>query len=206
MARLVVCVVGCLLFAPPARAEEHQPTQLDTAKAFRQCSMAQKVDPRTLTDAGKEAAEGCVVLAMAYDDGIDTDETGNPIATNYKLAAQYYVIGCRLTVAFGCVSMGQMIDKGRATVAKGQDPRMVAVGWYTKGCFAADNDTSNVALSCSMGGDLAMRLGLEKKDRHARAKWMKASVELEERACQLGNETSCRLLMKIEQVLTPSDK
>jgi TPR repeat protein len=199
MAKIVVCLVGCLLFAATAHAEEHQPKQLDTAKAFRQCSLAQKVDPRTLTDVGKEAAKWCVGLAMAYDDGIDTDETGKPIPANYTLAAQYYATGCRLTVAFGCMAMGQMIEKGRATVSKGQDPRIVALSWYTKGCFAQDKEKGDIALSCGMGGGVAMAMALEKKESHAMAKLMKAAVQLDERACQLGDDTSCRVLVKVEQ-------
>lgn len=202
--RIVACLVGCLLVAATAHAEERQPKQLDTAKAFRECSLAQKVDPRTLTDAGKEAAKWCVVLAMAYDDGIDTDETGKPIPVNYTLAAQYFAIGCKVTVAFGCVSMGQMIEQGRATVVKGKDPRTAALDWYTKGCFTPDKDKDSIALSCSMGGGVAMAMAFEKKDRHALAKLMKVALQLDERACQLGDDSSCRVLVKIEQALAPS--
>lgn len=53
---------------------------------------------------------------------------------------------------------------------------------------------------------MAMTLGLEKKDRHAMAKWMKAGVELNERACQLGDDASCQALMKIEQALAAGGK
>src|ERR1700690_900038 len=138
MAKVLVGLVGCLLVATTAYAGEafRDSKQFKTAEAFRNCSLAQKVDPRTLTDAGKQAARGCVGLGMAYESGDRVDESGKPIPVNYTLAAQYYGIACNLTVAFGCVSMGKMIEDGHATGAKGKDPREVALGWYAKGCFA----------------------------------------------------------------------
>ncbi len=202
MAKVLVCMVGCLLVSTATRAEQRHPNQLDTAKAFRQCSLAQKVDPRTLTDAGKEAATWCVALAMAYQEGTDVDESGKPIPLNQALAAQYFRIGCNLTVAFGCVAMGQMVENGQITIAKGQDQRLVALAWYTKGCYTQDKTTSDVALSCGLAGGVAMTVGLEKKKGRAMGKWLKTGLDLNERACQLGNDVSCRELVKIEQALS----
>jgi TPR repeat protein len=193
--------VALLLVAATARAEDKGPKQTDTAKAFRECSLAQKVDPRTLTAAGKEAAESCVLLGMAYEDGDHVDESGKAIPANHTLAAQYFTIGCNLNVALGCWAMGQMFENGLATVAKGKDPRTLALAWYAKGCYAKDADTSNVALSCAMGGILAMETGTHKKG-HASGKLLRVGFELTERACQLGAEDSCKALVEIERALS----
>ncbi len=202
MAKVLVWLVGCLLVGDAAYAGESNANQFNAAEAFRECSLAQKVKPRALTDAGRHAAESCLRLAMAYEEGKDVDESGKPIAVNYTLASQYHGIGCKLSVALGCLSMGRMVERGQTTIPKGKDLRSVAIGWYTRGCFTEDEETGDVALSCSLGGILAMTLGLEKKDRHVLAKWMKVSFELEERACHLGSDPSCRLLMNIEQTLS----
>ncbi len=202
MAKILVCLVGCLLVAATAHAEEEEPRQLNTTEAFRQCSLAQKADPRTLTDAGKQAARSCVKLGIAYEHGNHVDESGKPIPVSYTLAARYYEIGCKLTVAFGCMAMGHMIEGGLTTVGKGKDPRAVALGWYSQGCFAKDQDTRSVALSCSSGGGMALALGLEKKNPHMMDKWVKAGVALCERGCQLGDDTACRELVKLEQSLS----
>jgi TPR repeat protein len=198
MAKILVCLVGCLAVGASARAEEPQRRQLDTAEAFRQCSIAQKVDPRTLTAAGKEAAKWCLGLGMAYEDGDTINESGQPIPANYALAARYYKIACNLTVVLGCISIGQMNENGRAPVPKGQQ-LLEAARWYTKGCYTADADKTDVALSCSVAGDAVMKTAMAAKGR-AVPKGIKLGIEMLERACQLGHDGSCRELVSIEQL------
>jgi hypothetical protein len=45
-------------------------------------------------------------------------------------------------------------------------------------------------------------MALEKKQGPAMAKWIKVGIELNERACQLGNDASCRALVQVEQAFS----
>ena len=92
-----------------------------------------------------------------------------------------------------------MIENGRAPVPKGHSQLLEAAKWYTKGCYTADTDKTDVALSCSVAGDAVIKVAM-KGNRRAIAKGMKLGVELLDRACQLGHDLSCRELVGIEQL------
>ena len=213
MAKIVVCLVGCLL-AATAYAEEKGPKQpntaeiqrLDVARAFRYCSEVQKADPkRPLTDYGKFIAADCMRLAIAYRDGKWFDTAGPLIQANTQLALQYNFVGCRYGVAEGCLEAGRMLEEGEVAPAKGKDPVATAILFYTEGCNTPidekrlGSDAATVALSCSSGGLLLINIALKKKRPGAQ---MKEGLKLVERACQMGDDPSCRALAKFEQAVS----
>ena len=195
-----------VLYAGSVRATDDVPRGLDVAKAFRDCALVQKVDARTLTDHGKEAAKSCIQLALAYEDGdiVDTG-TGERIAVNYKLAMRYYMAACKATITYGCVALGQMYEGGRTPIKKGPSAQAEAAKWYAYGCYVSDGDQSEIKLSCSLAGTLTFKVAIENQGKvrpRVFRNAMSEAVKMSQRACELGDDTSCRLLAKIEQIMS----
>jgi hypothetical protein len=205
-------VVALLLVAATGHAEEHQPKQLNTAeiqrldvaRAFRNCSLVQKTDPSTLTEYGKTATADCMRLAIAYRGGDWFDTDGPRIKVNAKLALQYFFVGCRYGVAEGCVEAGRMLEEGQAAPAKGKDPVVTAIIAYTAGCETLidekrlGSEAKTVALSCTSAGLLLVNNALKKKRPGVQ---LKSGLKMIERACQMGDDLSCRTLAKMEQAV-----
>jgi TPR repeat protein len=174
---------------------------MDMAKAFRECALVEKVDvPHggKLTDAGRVSARSCVGLGIAYEAGDAVDLDGRPIELNYKLALRYYASACRAEIAFGCISVGQLLEKGRAAPAKGVDVLSAASKWYALGCNLPNSD--EVRTACYHAG-LATFKGTGKKGRtHIRD--LASAMRFFERACELGDDDSCQIVIQVQEAMS----
>src|SRR5262245_3358290 len=99
---------------PPDSAKE--PSGLKVANAYRACSLVGQKGGDT---------NGCMALALAYQDGDQTDEGGKPIPINYALAVRFFEVACKAGVAFACVSAGDIYEKGQLKPKKRGDPRWI---------------------------------------------------------------------------------
>jgi TPR repeat protein len=176
--------------------------RMDVAKAFRDCALVEKIDvPHggKLTDAGRERAGSCVALGMAYEEGDVDDLDGRHIEVNYKLALRYYESACGAGIAVGCVSVGQLVEKGQVAPAKGVDVALAASKWYALGCNLPDGE--GVRVACFFAGQATLNHAGTKKGK-ARASGIAAGMRFFQRACELGDDDSCKVVIQAQEMLS----
>jgi len=182
-----------------AAAPQNQSNRIELIKAFRNCALVEKIDvPHggKLTAAGRSAAESCVVLGMAYEEGDFADEEGRPIERNYVLAFRYYEAACGAEVAFGCLSVGQLVEKGKAQPRNGNNVMSAAAKWYELGCLLPNS--KDVRIACFFAGQSTFNSAASKKGK-ARAETLALALRFFSHACELGDDDSCKIVIENQQ-------
>jgi TPR repeat protein len=199
---LLVLALAVLLSQSAGAADAKEPKKVDLTRAFRACALVEKVDVLhggTLTDEGRESAKSCLALGIAYEDGEAVDLDGRRIDANYKLALHYYEAACGAQIAFGCLSIGQLLEKGRATSTKGADVLSVASNWYALGCTLPNSD--EVRLCCFLAGQATFKSAAAKTGK-IRARKLASAMKFLQRACELGDDASCTVVIQAQEALT----
>ena len=167
---------------------------LDVAKAYRACS-------------GNDAT-GCIALGLAYEDGDVRDVDGAKIERNYRQAVNYFEIACKAESAFACSSIGGMYRAGKVKTKKPSDADVLLLlewTYYERGCVSTKSPKDEVALACSLSGNASMRLALSTATKKKmRASMLHSAFASLSKACQLGNDGSCRELAKMNEALDSS--
>jgi TPR repeat protein len=179
--------------ASPDRATE--PSSVNVANAYRACSLVGQKGGDT---------DGCMALALAYQRGDETDAGGKPIPVNYALAVRFFEVACKAGVPFACISAGEIYEKGHLKPKKRGDPRLVAVGYYTLGCLKGTDKEGyegETRLSCASAGTTTLLFALDQKPGKRQAKLIATAATFLEKACQMGDDPSCKALVEIEETL-----
>jgi TPR repeat protein len=151
-----------------------------------------------LTDERKKEIAGCIGLAVAYEVGDKVDENGTPIPRNYSLAVDYYKTTCRAGNAYGCLGAGVLFERGRVPPPKGKHADPIAFTFFKTGCYQPQEDAEWAGvrgMACKLASANVFRTS-DKKTGKAHAKGLALGLKLAQRACELGEDESCKLSAK----------
>lgn len=198
----LVLALAVLLSRSAVAADSKEPQKADMTRGFRACALVEKVDVLhggKLTDEVRESAKSCLGLGIAYEDGKAVDLDGRRIEANYKLALHYYEAACGAQIAFGCLSIGQLLEKGRAASTKGADVLSAASNWYALGCTLPDSE--DVRLCCFLAGQATFKSATAKTGK-IRTRKLASALKFFQRACELGDDASCKVVIQSQEALT----
>jgi TPR repeat protein len=148
-----------------------------------------------------------MLLGLAYEEGDVVDEDGEQIGANFALAGHFLDMACKNSSATACVFEAQLYMEGKL---KSKASDLLVIRILQEGCsFGQGGDDARLA--CAMAGERAFQLAMTKMEKVKNGtsrfnregrKLLSIGLPLLEKACQMGDQSSCKLLLKIQEAVT----
>ena len=182
--------------APPS-ASVIKPLHLDKVDSYRKCYQF-----------GLNNQNGdiyaCIVLGIAYEDGNLIDLEENPIPVNYKQSQIYFATACKGGSALACSSIGQMYEQNKLKASNKSKQLFYAFLGYAVGCktiVSEENSQEDIATACGQAGLVELKDAMNHLGTPIGGRLAKEAVTYSSKACNLGDNPSCKLLIKLNESL-----